>query len=65
MACFRSIYVFLAFSLGMPLLPLVFFIPFVGASLMQVFFIRCPRCKGNIGLLMAQTIAPGSLKKRG
>jgi hypothetical protein len=59
-----AVSMFLAPRLGVPLLHLVFFIPFVGAALAQVFFIRCPRCNGNIGLLMAQTMAPGSLKTR-
>jgi hypothetical protein len=59
-----AILVFLAPLSGQPFLHLIFFIPFIGAALAQVFFIRCPRCNGNVGLLMAQTLAPGSLKTR-
>lgn len=38
-------------------LPLVFFVPFIGAVLVQVCFVRCPRCGGNLGLLIAQTMS--------
>jgi hypothetical protein len=53
---------FFAAQSGMRLLPLVLFLPFIGAVLAQMFFVRCPRCNGNLGQLMAQTMAPGSLK---
>lgn len=35
---------------------------FFAAALAQSLFVRCPRCKGNVGLLVAQTLAPGRLK---
>ena len=49
---------------GHPFLPLVFFVPFIGAVLVQVFFVRCPRCKGNLGLLLAQTMSPLTLTSK-
>jgi hypothetical protein len=46
----------------MRLLPLVLFLPFIGVVMAQMFFVRCPRCKGNLGQLLSQTMAPGRLK---
>jgi hypothetical protein len=43
-------------------LPLVLFLPFIGIVIAQMFFVRCPRCNGNLGQLLAQTMAPGRLK---
>jgi hypothetical protein len=55
---------FVAAELGMGLLPLVLFVPFIGVVIAQMFFVRCPRCNGNLGQLLAQTLAPGPLKRR-
>jgi hypothetical protein len=43
-------------------LPLVFFAPFIAIVLAQMLFVRCPRCSGNLGQLLAQTMAPGKWK---
>ncbi len=56
--------IFAAAELGARLLPLVLFVPFIGVVIAQMFFVRCPRCNGNLGQLLAQTMAPGSLKKQ-
>ena len=47
---------------GMQLLPAAFFIPFFGCVLAQMYRVRCPRCNGNLGQLMARTLAPGPLR---
>jgi hypothetical protein len=47
---------------GTRFLPLVLFLPFIGVVISQMFFVRGPRCKGNLGQLLAQTMAPGRLK---
>jgi DNA-directed RNA polymerase subunit RPC12/RpoP len=49
---------------GFPILHLIFFVLFIGAALAQVAFVRCPRCGGKVGLLMAQTQAPGRWKRQ-
>jgi hypothetical protein len=41
---------------------LLCFTLFFAAALAQSLFVRCPRCSGNVGLLVAQTLAPGRLK---
>ena len=51
-----------ASQLGVRLLPLLFFVPFIGAVSAQMFFVRCPRCNGNIGQIMTQTLAPPKLR---
>jgi len=56
--------IFAAAELGVRLLPLVLFVPFIGLVIAQMFFVRCPRCNGNLGQLLAQTLAPGPLKRR-
>lgn len=53
---------FVAAEWGARLLPLVLFLPFIGVVIAQMFFVRCPRCKGNLGQLLAQAMAPGRLK---
>jgi hypothetical protein len=53
---------FVAAEWGARLLPLVLFLPFIGVVIAQMFFVRCPRCNGNLGQLLAQTMAPGGLK---
>lgn len=55
---------FIAEHLGLRFLPLVLFLPFIGMVMAQMFFVRCPRCNGNLGQLLAQTMAPGLLKTR-
>ena len=54
---------FLAPSVGVRLLPVILFVPFIGAVVALTFFVRCPRCNGNLGLLIAQTYAPGRFRK--
>jgi hypothetical protein len=56
--------IFAAEGLGARLLPLVLFLPFIGVVIAQMFFVRCPRCNGNLGQLLAQAMAPGPLKAR-
>lgn len=45
-----------------PVIHVLCFALFFAAALAQSMFVRCPRCKGNVGLLVAQTLAPGRLK---
>lgn len=47
---------------GLRLLPLILFLPFFCIVLKQMFFVRCPKCSGNVGQLLTQTMAPGRLK---
>ena len=55
---------FLAPLLKISFLPAVFFIPFIGTVMVQMFFVRCPRCNGNLGLLLSQTMSLRTLKPR-
>jgi hypothetical protein len=48
---------FVAAHWGVRLLPLVLFLPFIGIVIVQMFFVRCPRCNGHLGQLLAQTMA--------
>ena len=41
---------------------IVSFLFFFASALAQSFLIRCPRCNGNVGLLVARTVMPGLLK---
>ncbi len=54
--------IFISAEWGVRLLPLFLFVPFIGAVAAQMFFLRCPRCRGNLGQLLAQTMAPGRMK---
>jgi len=47
---------------GLRILTIVPFLAFMAAALAQIFFVRCPRCNGNLGLIVAQTLAPGRFK---
>lgn len=53
---------FLASAIGFRALPVVAFVPFIAAAIAISFFVRCPRCGGNLGLLIARTLAPGCLR---
>jgi hypothetical protein len=53
---------FVAAEWGTRLLPFVVFLPFIGVVIVQMFFVRCPRCNGNLGQLLTQTMAPWRLK---
>lgn len=55
---------FVSAKWGERLLPLFLFLPFVSAVVAQMFFVRCPKCKGNLGQLMAQSLAPWRMKTR-
>jgi hypothetical protein len=52
-----AISIFTAPILNTPLLPLAFFLPFIGCVFAQAFFVRCPKCNGNLGLLLAQSMS--------
>lgn len=45
-----------------PVFHLLSIMVFLAAALAQTFMVRCPRCNGNVGLLIAQTLAPGRLR---
>lgn len=53
---------FVAAEQGVRFLPLFLFLPFIAAVIAQMFFVRCPRCNGNLGQLLAQAMAPGRMK---
>lgn len=55
---------FVAAKWNIRILPLVFFLPFIAVVLAQMFFVRCPRCSGNLGQLLTHTMAPGKWKTR-
>jgi hypothetical protein len=59
-----AISIFTAPMLNTPLLPLAFFLPFIGCALAQAFFVRCPKCNGNLGPLLAQSMSPLTLRFR-
>lgn len=52
----------LAAPRGLTVPALVCLLCFFAAALAQSFFVRCPRCRGNVGLLVAQALAPGRLR---
>jgi len=49
---------------GNSLLPIFFLLPFMYIVLRQILFIRCPRCKGKLGQLLALASAPWSRKRQ-